>query len=365
MKVMPAKICHFTSAHEGTDDRIFLKEAKSLRDAGYDVCIVAKGNDDMVDGVRIFGCGSADGRFDRMARFAKTVYKCARSLDCDVYHFHDPELLPYGLRLKKAGKKVIFDSHEDVPAQIRDKKWIPAPLRKMTSSAYRAYETRAVKELDAIVAATPHIAEQFEGRAREVVVVNNYPMLDDIVFHDTPFGEREAIVCYVGGIDELRGEKIMIEAMKDVDGILVIAGDHEIMQVDGGARFVGRLDRNGVNQLYGSAIVGLCILKPIENYYYSQPIKMYEYMAAGIPFICSDFPGWRQLVNDSRAGICVDPADNEQIAEAIQKLLDDRDLAQDMGRRGYEYVLNKCTWSREAEKLKDLYSELTGTKRYI
>lgn len=112
--------------------------------------------------------------------------------------------------------------------------------------------------------------------------------------------------------------------------------------------------------MYGQAIVGLCILKPIENYYYSQPIKMYEYMAAGLPFICSDFPGWRKVAEESQAGICVDPNDTELIGETIRKLLSDRNETQIMGRSGREYVLEHCTWSIEEQSLLSLYNEVRG-----
>ena len=223
------KICHFTSAHQTTDDRIFLKECHSLQKNGYDVFIVGKGDSQTVSGIQIVGCGAVQSRIKRLFLFARQVYKHASALDCDVYHFHDPELLSYGLKLKNKGKKVIFDSHEDVPAQIMDKTWIPKPLRKLVSITYRAYETHVVRQIDAVVAATPHIAKQFEGRAKKTVVVNNYPRLDDIVFHDTSFADREPIVCYAGGINEIRGEKVMVEAMKDVDGVLILAGDHEVM----------------------------------------------------------------------------------------------------------------------------------------
>lgn len=173
------------------------------------------------------------GRGERFLKVSGAVYKAALNVDADVYHFHDPELLPYGLKLKKKGKKVIFDSHEDTPAQILDKPWIPFPFRRLVSVLYYLYETYAVRHFDAVVAATPHIAEQFKGRAKKVIVVNNYPRLDDIEFHTTPFSEREPIVCYAGGINDIRGEQIMIEAMKDVDGTLILAGDHEIMEIGG------------------------------------------------------------------------------------------------------------------------------------
>ena len=150
----------------------------------------------------------------------------------------------------------------------------------------------------------------------------------------------------------------MIEAMKDVDGVLILAGDHEIMEIEGGIRYIGQISRKGVNELYGNAIAGLCILKPIENYYYSQPIKVYEYMAAGIPYICSDFPGWRKLAEESNAGICVDPENIIEIRKTVKLFLNDRSYAQEMGRNGREYIMNKCNWTNEEKKLIDLYKSI-------
>ena len=228
------RVCYLTSAHNSTDIRIFVKECTSLASAGYEVYLVASGESRTENSVNIIGIGSAPaGRRKRMTGFAKTIYETAKSLDCDVYHFHDPELMPYALKFKRLGKKVIFDSHEDVPAQILDKEWIPYPLRKLVSIVYKRYETYAVRQFDAVVAATPHIADTFKGRAKKVVVINNYPKLDDIEFHNKPFAERERIICYAGGINALRGENIMIEAMKDVDGQLIIAGDHKIETMGG------------------------------------------------------------------------------------------------------------------------------------
>ena len=349
------KVCHMTSAHPPEDVRIFHKECVSLAKAGFEVYLVECGESCIKKGVHIVGLGEKPrSRKARMTGFARTVYEKALELDCDVYHFHDPELLPYGLKLEHRGKKVIFDTHKDVPGQIMDKTWIRKPLRKMVSGLYRSYETHVVKQLDAVVASTPHITEKFRGRAKRVVNINNFPKLDDIVFHETPFADREALVCYAGGISEDRGESIMKNALREVDGQLIIAGDHAVEE-QANVRYIGKLDRAGVNELYGRAVLGLCILKPTENYYYSQPIKMYEYMAAGIPFVCSDFPGWRRVAEASGGGVCVDPADLDAIRRAITELLQDRDRAQEMGRQGHDYVIANCTWENEGKKLVELY----------
>lgn len=226
------KVCHVTSAHGIEDDRIFLKECISLARNDFDVYLIERGNSYEKENVHIIGLGEVpDGRLKRMTSGGKKAYKKSISINADIYHLHDPELLPYALKLKRKGKVVIFDSHEDVPAQIIDKTWLPRYLRPIISKIYKIYETHIVKHLDAVVAATPHIGKTFSGRAKKVVIINNYPKLDDIQFHSTPFSERSPIVCYAGGIDELRGESIMVEAMKDSDSCLILAGDHAIEDI--------------------------------------------------------------------------------------------------------------------------------------
>ena len=211
------KVCHMTSAHPQEDIRIFLKECVSLAQAGHEVFLVSCGSEYKKNGVHMVGIGPQENsRRKRMTRTAKRVYKAAKKI---------------GLKLKHAGKKVIFDSHEDVAAQIRDKTWIPKWLRKIVAKIYGKYEAHVVKRLDAVVAATPHIAKVFTGVCKKVVVVNNYPKLDDIKYHQTPFSEREAQICYAGGIDQLRGEQIMIEAMKGTSEKMIVAGNHEIMEI--------------------------------------------------------------------------------------------------------------------------------------
>lgn len=99
------KICHLTSVHNCNDIRIFLKESGSLAQDGDEVYLFAEGVNQQINGINIIGCGNkSGGRKARFLDFAKKIYRKALELDCEIYHFHDPELLPYGIKLKNAGK---------------------------------------------------------------------------------------------------------------------------------------------------------------------------------------------------------------------------------------------------------------------
>lgn len=354
------RVCHFSSVHDVDDIRVFVKECSTLAENGFEVYLVACGfeGEKKVNGVHIIGLGNPPlNRMKRMTSFANRVFHTAMNLNCDIYHFHDPELLPYGVKIKRRGKRVVFDSHEDVPAQIMDKYWIPKPIRKAVSSFYKAVESFFVRRIDGVVTATPYIAAKFRNRVKHVIDINNFPRLDDIVFSETPFKDRDRIICYAGGINELRGEKIMLSAMENVDGMLFIAGEHEV-ETRNNVHYIGKIDRKGISELYGKSIAGLCVLKPIENYINSQPIKMYEYMAAGIPFICSDFPKWREVADRSEAGICIPPDNPGELSRAISELLNNPDKAQRMGANGHKYVIENCTWQHEGEKLTTFYQQI-------
>ena len=359
------KVCHFTSAHSKEDSRIFFKECVSLANAGYDVYMVGYGGDYEKSGVHMVGAGEKPrGRFDRMFRFTGAVCKTALGLDCDIYHFHDPELLPYALRLKRAGKTVIFDSHEDVPAVIMSREWIPAPLRRLVSRTYKTFETYVVKRLDAVVAATPHIERQFHGRARKAVTVRNYPLLQtDRIPRD--HRERTLQLGYTGvRVSPDRGAAQMVQAASAAKARLDAYGEvkpaelrKELEQMDpeGCVTFHGLVPFEELQQQMENMKIGLLVEHPTQNGVNALCIKMFEYMLHGMALIVSDFPLWREIVSEADCGICVDPFDVGAIAEAITELTEHPDRTAEMGMNGYQAVVGRYNWKTEEKKLLALY----------
>ena len=173
------RVCHLTSVHSSDDTRVFHKECVSLARAGYDVTLVAPGESREELGVHIVGVGEKPvGTLNRLTSpFAKHAYEAALALDCELYHLHDPELLPYALKLKRHGKTVIFDSHEFYSLLIQEKGYIPGFLKKPASRIYGALEAGVFKKLDAvIIPCTSFGKNPFEKCAKRTVIVVNLPV---------------------------------------------------------------------------------------------------------------------------------------------------------------------------------------------
>ena len=366
------KVCHFTSAHESNDIRVFIKECRTLAKAGHDTWLVAQGESREEDGVHVIGMGKLpSGRRERMTVFAKSVYKKALELDCDIYHFHDPELLRYGLKLKKKGKKVIYDSHEDVPSQIKDKTWIPAPFRKLVSGVYKAYETLVVRHLDAVVAATPYIKEQFRGRVRRAATICNYPILEGIQ-DPVDYDARKLMLGYTGiRCAEDRGAREMVEAAVAANVRLDIYGtmepeslQQELAKKDdkGVVHFHGLVPYPELQESMANMKIGLLVEHPTANAMNALCIKMFEYMAHGMVIISSDIPLWKEIIEDADCGVCVDPYDVKAITEVIRRLAADPAGCRVMAMNGFRMVKKKYSWESEARKLCRLYERLGSDK---
>ncbi|MCC5881199.1 MAG: glycosyltransferase family 4 protein [Halomonas sp.] len=369
------KVVHLTSAHPRFDTRIYHKQCRSLAADGYPVTlVVADGEgDEQRDGVTIIDVGRLPGRLNRVLKTTNRVFEQARRLDADIYHLHDPELMPVGRRLKRLGKQVIYDAHEDLPRQMLAKHYLGKFSRQVLSRGVDAYQRRVCRHFDAVVAATPYIRDRFSEFHPQVVDVNNFPMLGELdgapdARMTAAVGESPA-VCYVGGIADIRGIREIVRAMENVgqECRLQLAGDfnqlsleQEVMTYAGWARVEahGYLDRNGVRQVMASSIAGLVTLHPIINYLDALPVKMFEYMSAGLPVIASDFPLWREIVEGSDCGICVDPLDPAAIAGAIDFIVTHPERAREMGRNGQRAVVERYNWQQEERKLLATYRTL-------
>ena len=372
----PVLITHITTVHSRTDIRIATKQCRTLQAAGLGqvTLIVADGKKDaQQEDLQVYDVGRPGwGRLGRIICGGWRMWRAVRRLRPSVVHFHDPELIWVGLLLKLSGCKVMYDIHEDLPLQIMSKHWVPWMLRKPLAWFVRILEGFSAHIFDALVPATPSIARRFD--ARKAVLVQNHPLSREFVpKSDILAQNRPQAFAYTGGISRIRGALEMVQAMDyfstDCGVRLELAGvfDPPVLQEEVQARpgwkkvrWHGWIDRKQLAHLLSTVRAGLLLFHPVQNHLRAQPNKMFEYMAAGLPVIASDFPLWREIIDHAGCGLLVDPLQPRAIAEAMQWILDHPEQAQDMGRRGRKAVETSYTWEREGEKLVRLYADLLG-----
>ena len=370
------KVIMLTSNHEPFDTRIFHRESVALARAGHEVTLVAPHTaSETRDGVAVAAVAPPRTRGERMTHTAWRIWRRALSLKGDVYHFHDPELIPGAMVARASGRRVVYDLHEDFPRTFAAKIYLPPALREPLARFAEWVENAACRRFTGLVAATPAISERARLLHQRTVVVQNFPRPEEFpVARQGGWEDRDPAVAYVGNLTRNRGLAEMLKAMTLLGGVpapvLCLAGAFDSAAERAGAEGLpgwdrvedlGYLDRAAVARLLSRVRAGLVLLHPEPRYQVAWPVKLFEYMAAGVPVVASDFPLWRAIVSESRCGLLVDPLDPTAIAAAIERLLGDPTEAEAMGRRGRAAMLERFNWSSEEPKLLDFYSQLGGS----
>lgn len=369
------KICHMTSVHQAEDVRIFYKECTSLVKAGYKVYLVAPGDSYEKNGIHIVGVGAPPaGRLARMIFFAKKVYQTALAVDANIYHFHDPELLPYGLRLKKRRKMVIFDCHENYTEAIREKNYISIPLRKIVYHFYNFEEKRVCRRIDGVITVTPNIVEHFQKIALRTVQIANFPIL-----RERPFiAKQENTIIFAGGITADWNHHILLRAMEKLPTVQYllygVGSENYLRELQAfpaweRVHYFGEVPHLQILDQLAGAQIGVALTSYSSNSNGKEGTmgntKIFEEMMMGLPVVCTNYVLWDEFVTRYHCGICVDPENVEEIVSAVQFLLDHPEEARQMGENGRRAVKEVFNWEAEEKKLLALYEDILNEKREV
>ncbi len=377
---MDIKICHMTSVHKRYDTRIFQHECRSLAAYGYDVClIVADGmGDEEKNGVKIYDVGTNKvSRIKRMICITKRIEKKALMLECDVYHFHDPELMFVGLNLASKGKKVIVDMHEDHPSYISEAGYIP--MRRCVAFLYEKLENYAVKRFSGIVSTRQTITDRLFKYNHNIELITNYPnLLKDVppIEKTGNTDNQEIIIAFAGAVVDSWRHKIIIEAIEDMENVkYLLAGPVSeeylalLRSLKGWHKveYLGEVSYARVGEMYKKATFGVAIYVYCKNMGGIEGnlanTKMFEYMNYGLPFICTDFRLWKQIVEEEeKCGICVNPYDKEAIKEAIQYMVTHPEERKAMGINSRMAAEKAYNWEGQEKKLVAFYKRVTGNE---
>lgn len=374
---MKTKICHITSVHNRYDGRIFKKQCKSLKNQGFDVVLLVNDllNDEVIDDVQIVSTNhQTSSRIRRFINSGSMLLKKAVEIDAEIYHLHDPDLLIVGNKLKKLGKKVIFDSHEDFPIDISEKEWIPNILRKVISKIYMVYEKKSIRNYDAVITVSPHIVERLKEINPNTFMITNYPIIkDNIGQSDYVYELRNNIICFAGSVNKDWGHHVAIDAIEEIDNVkYILVGPSsdcymsELTQKKSWSKtdYRGVVDFSEVQKIYNEAKVGIAIhyTKSLDGKGTLGNTKLFEFMEAGLPVICSDYPLWDEIVKKYNCGISVNPRDINEVKRAIEYILSNPVEAKKMGGNGVKAVHSEYNWKSQEPILIKVYTQLSETK---
>lgn len=370
------RICMMTSVHPPYDIRIFHKECRTLVSEGYEVVlIVPHSQDEIVEGVKIKAVPIPKNRIRRILFTGWEIYCLALSEKADVYHIHDPELLPYAqlLRLKK--HKVIFDMHENLPLSILSKEWIVVKWRQFFSRFAYYVERILLTGLYVVFAETSY--KKYYLKVKKSADVLNMPYINLVLSKDARVCSslnQEFLVGYVGGVSALRGSLVTLKALSVVQRMGYNCSFHcigtastthfaelktmiETLELKN-IFLYNHLPYKRAWEIIRRCNAGLAILQPIPNYYESYPTKLFEYMALGVPVIVSDFPLYKDIVEKRNVGLCVNPDSAKELADAIVYLIQNPSKARQMGTNGVSAIVEKYNWETESKILTEFYKEI-------
>ena len=368
------KVCHVTSGHANTDPRIFQKQCVSLAKAGYDVTLVAPGTGEKEEsGVRVIGAGEKPvSRLKRMFRFSAQVAERAAALQADIYHLHDPELLRYVGWLRGTGALVVFDSHEDVIEDIAEKPYIPPMFRGLVSRTYAVFFRRTAKKLAGLVSVTPHLQKKLESYCENTVMITNYPILTELPNRTIKKPGTSFIVCFTGNLSPLWNLVPAAQAVETLDHAqLRICGrpdEATLSQLrprpswNSKVQYLGQLSLAQAKQEQKDADVGIALCGYCRNTGWKTGTlgntKIFEYMAMGLPVVCTDFDLWEEFVERYHCGICVQPDDVQAISAALRELQEHPEEAIRMGQNGQQAAREEFNWASQEPVLLAFYQKL-------
>lgn len=300
--------------------------------------------------------------------------------DATILHICSPRcffLIPLGYLL---GKTVVYDMHENQPLAIVSKPYLWSWIRRPLSILYGLAERVLLHDTRVIFAELSY--SKYYKWIKKSVVALNMPILS-LIDRDSSGVVRprdQVIIGYCGAISVKRGALELIETFSILRKTRPDIRLEFIGEVEPGfvACFQDSVRRTGYQDdivIHGYKVptemysimarwhIGVAVLHPEPNYFESYPTKIFEYMALGMPFVTSDFPLYKEVVRDSGGGLCIAPLEEGSLLGALEKLIGDGGLREQLGRNGRSAVETRYNWDIESAKLGTFYRSI-GTDRF-
>lgn len=369
------KVCHVISGYFRNDPRVFQRQCKSLKEAGFSVSILTNDDqpDEILEDIPIYSSNNFwSSRLRVLLSAKKQFLKRAIEIDADIYQMHSPELLSLGLALKKAGKIVVYDAHEDLPKHIIEKDWIPRVIRKPLSFVVEKYMNSMLRSYHAIISPHSHVVDSLKEINPNTTLITNFAkVLPSKEKTLNEYLQRSKVICYSGTVYLHSNQLTVFDALKEFSDVryniagycspdyLEILSKHDSYNK---LNYIGRINWADLYGFYNKARIGVVVIDYKMNWGGKRGTyavnKIFEYMEAALPIICSDYDLWQQIIEEFNCGICVEPRNVKQMKDAIAFLLNNPEEAYKMGQNGRKAVHQKYNWSTQHEVYVKLFTSL-------
>jgi len=389
----PTSICFLADRHDLFDDRIYWKMAVPLVKEGFQVHYILIGESDE-SGITSEGIHY---KILKLKTFSKNrslnfilkrlnplnnyrlMLKEAKAIKADIYHFHDLWINRIGPKLKRCSHKpvVFYDTREPHAEDYRSYVKTNFPFfLNLFASWVDHWEKNRAKKYDLVIATEINVQQNFAkviGQKRSVVLYNYVDMMHEN--NSLPYDKKIYDLIYCGAVTELRGAFEILKAVNRVKEelpeikVLILGKYYPLSVKDDLQDYINNnnltnhielkdaVPYNEVAKYYQLSKVGLVLWKKVKTFEICMPIKVFEYMAFGLPIIGSDFGHIKDYIEKDSCGITVSPDDTEAIGVAVLSLLKDHDLYQKLSENGLKASLTKYRWELEFDKLLEYYKK--------
>jgi glycosyltransferase involved in cell wall biosynthesis len=369
------------------DPRV-MKEAESLCQYGYRVTIICwdrkseyAQHETLSSGIileRIQNVPSSYGvgvkQVGRLFNFWRNSWSRLKQINPDLIHCHDFDTLPIGLAWGRINHiPVIYDAHEYYADFVRPR--LKGLSGALVYHTIKLSELVAARQSSAVITAHEVLEEHYRKLNPKVIVLGHYPTLYRFQKAAEVFTGAEVRLVYIGRISSDRGIRNYIDILRALRKIgvparLLLAGvitpqseEQEIQNLSLGLEdridFSGWIEYDRIPDYLNEADVGLVLLKPEPRYVAVLPVKLFEYMASGLPVIACNYPATASVVRQSECGVLIDPlADPVEIATIIQQWWKEPEIPKQLGANGRRAALEQYRWEVAALKMIDLYATL-------
>lgn len=373
-----SKVCIMTSVHISNDTRIYFKELQSLFKANYEIIYIAPQTSVLPKvNFQVIDFKKPSSRFKRFFSPFK-MYRIAKKIKADIYHFHDPELIITGILLKMFNKvKVIYDVHEDYPSYMLQKEYIYKPFRKFFAIFMSIFNKIADMFFDGIITADEDVLNKFKNQHK--ICLYNFPDYDNFILSKIPLKKKYDLI-YPGSVSLaiLHNIANLVKTIqsdkKDISVLIVssfnIPGKQKTAEkifIESGVlrdnfHLINRVPYSKVCYYMELSRIGLIPLPMTLKFQKNIPTKMFEYLYAGIPIVSNDLKPVKNFLGKQEFCIIHNFDNLEILSKSILRLLKDENLLNTYIKIERNIAIDNYNWSTQAEKLKLFYKEILYEK---